>query len=181
MGYHLEQAYRLREELGPLSDADRVVGRRAAARLAAAGYRALARDDMPATVSLLSRAASLFPIDDADRIAILPDLGYALAEGGDREGGHAAAEEARALAEAAGDERLRAHALIRLLDTADPESWRADAQRDIDGIMRTFERADDDRGLARAWRLKGELDWDEVRRPLRGCPRARTGPCAQGP
>lgn len=160
LGYHLEQAYRLREELGPLSDADRVVGRRAATRLAAAGYRALARDDMPATVSLLSRAASLFPVDDADRIAILPELGYALAEGGDRERGHAAAEEARTLADAAGDERLRAHALIRLLDTtADSESWRVDAQREVDGLMQTFERALDDRGLARAWRLKGEIDW----------------------
>jgi tetratricopeptide (TPR) repeat protein len=161
LGYHLEQAYRLREELGPLSDADRVVGRRAAARLAAAGHRALARDDMPATVSLLSRAASLFPIDDADRIAILPDLGYALAEGGDGERGHAVVEEARTLAEAAGDERLRAHALIRLLDMhIDAESWLVGAQRDIDGIMETFERADDDRGLARAWRLKGTIDWE---------------------
>lgn len=166
LGYHLEQAYRLQEELGPLSDEDRVVGRRAAARLAAAGQRALARDDMPATVSLLSRAASLFPIDDADRIAILPDLGYALAEGGDREGGHAVAEEARTLAEAAGDERLRAHALIRLLDILiDAESWLVGARRDIDGIMETFERADDDRGLARAWRVKGTIDY---RRGLAG-------------
>jgi class 3 adenylate cyclase/tetratricopeptide (TPR) repeat protein len=162
LGYHLEQAYRLREELGPLSDADRVVGRRAATRLAAAGRRALARADMPATVSLLSRAASLLPIDDADRIAILPELGYALAEGGDRERGQAAAEEARALAEAAGDERLRAHAMVRLFDitAVGSESWVAGAQRDIDGIMRTFERADDDRGLARAWKLKGTIDWE---------------------
>jgi class 3 adenylate cyclase/tetratricopeptide (TPR) repeat protein len=165
LGYHLEQAYRLREELGPLSEADQVVGRRAAARLSAAGYRALARDDIPATVNLLSRAASLLPIDDADRIAILPDLGFALAEGGDRERGHAAAEEARVLADAAGDERLRAYALVRLLDITPfgTESWRAGAQRDVDGIMQTFERVDDDRGLARAWMLKGDIYWVDGR------------------
>src|SRR5205085_5570796 len=57
LGYHLEQAHRLRGELAPVDDRGRELARRAAAHLSSAGRRAFARDDVPATVSLLSRAA----------------------------------------------------------------------------------------------------------------------------
>ena len=47
VGYHLEQAYRYRAELGPAGKQGRAVADRAAERLAAAGRRAIARSDCP--------------------------------------------------------------------------------------------------------------------------------------
>ena len=47
LGYHLEQAYRYRTELGVIDAEAREVGERAAAKLSSAGRRALARGDMP--------------------------------------------------------------------------------------------------------------------------------------
>ena len=52
VGYHLEQAYRYRAELGPVDDRMRTLARQASERLAAAGRQALARRDVSATVNL---------------------------------------------------------------------------------------------------------------------------------
>ena len=59
VGYHLEQAFRYREALGPLDDDARELASRAAERLAAAGRRALSRHDLAAVANLLGRAESL--------------------------------------------------------------------------------------------------------------------------
>ena len=59
VGYHLEQAFRYRQELGPLDDQARRLARQASDRLAAAGSRAHARHDMRAVVNLLGRAEAL--------------------------------------------------------------------------------------------------------------------------
>jgi class 3 adenylate cyclase/pSer/pThr/pTyr-binding forkhead associated (FHA) protein len=83
IGYHLEQAYRYREELGPLGDRDVALARQAAQRLATAGRRALARGDMPAAVNLLERAVSLLPSGDPQHPDLLLKLGIALAESGE--------------------------------------------------------------------------------------------------
>src|SRR5262249_56457494 len=56
IGWHLEQAHRHLSELGPLDAAGRAPRERAAPYLAAAGRRALARDDLPVAVDLLGRA-----------------------------------------------------------------------------------------------------------------------------
>ena len=63
LGYHLEQAHRLRIDLGPLDGHGLDLGRRAAGRLGAAGRRALERGDMPAAANLLRRAAGVLPED----------------------------------------------------------------------------------------------------------------------
>jgi class 3 adenylate cyclase/tetratricopeptide (TPR) repeat protein len=60
-GYHLEQAYRYRAELGPVDEAARAIARAGGERLRAAGRRASARGDPPATVNLLERAKLLIP------------------------------------------------------------------------------------------------------------------------
>jgi hypothetical protein len=83
IGYHLEQAYRYREELGPVGDRDVTLARQAARRLAGAGRRALARGDMPAAVNLLERAVSLLPSGDPEHPDLLLKLGIALAESGE--------------------------------------------------------------------------------------------------
>src|SRR4029079_4417800 len=56
LGYHLEQAYRYRSELGPIDAEGRAIGIRAAQRLGAAGRRAFARGDPPAGGPLLRSA-----------------------------------------------------------------------------------------------------------------------------
>jgi class 3 adenylate cyclase len=70
VGYHLEQAYRYRAELGA---PDASVGSRAAERLAAASRAATARQDVAAAVNLLGRAVELAP-DEAGRpgVAVRP-------------------------------------------------------------------------------------------------------------
>jgi class 3 adenylate cyclase/tetratricopeptide (TPR) repeat protein len=83
LGYHLEQAYGYRAELGPVDAAGRDLARRASGLLASAGRRAEARADVPATINLLERAVKLLPDGDAEAVTIYPDLGTAVAENGD--------------------------------------------------------------------------------------------------
>jgi predicted ATPase len=58
LGWHLEQAYHYRKELGPLNEEAIAIGVNASGRLGNAGGRAFARGDMPAAANLLHRAAA---------------------------------------------------------------------------------------------------------------------------
>ena len=58
-GYHLEQAYRFRGELGHAGSDRTALGARASRWLESAGRRALRRSDRAAAVSLLERSAAL--------------------------------------------------------------------------------------------------------------------------
>ena len=60
-GYHLEQAFGYRRELGRVDQSARRLAADAARHLDAAGRRALDGGDIRAAVSLLERAESLFP------------------------------------------------------------------------------------------------------------------------
>src|ERR671935_215933 len=82
LGYHFEQAYRYRAELG-LGDDGLAV--RAGRLLASAGRRALGRSDMSAAEGLLSRAVALLPDEDPERIERLLGLSVALRELGEFE------------------------------------------------------------------------------------------------
>ena len=53
----------------------------AAASLASAGHRALARGDVPATMNLLERAVAIEP-DVARRVALVPELSEVMGEAG---------------------------------------------------------------------------------------------------
>ena len=83
VGFHLEQAYRYRGELGLSDERARDLGRRAATRLTATAGLAHARNDMPAASNMFERAASLLPADDPARLELLPMLGDALMQSGD--------------------------------------------------------------------------------------------------
>jgi class 3 adenylate cyclase/tetratricopeptide (TPR) repeat protein len=155
LGHHLEQAHRLRAEVGP---PDAELGRRAAVPLGAAGRRAFARGDMPASLSLLRRAVALAPADDPRRLELLPDLAFALLETGDLEGMHEIVEETRAAAGARGDARLEAQSRLLALWAqlfTDPEGWAEAAPREATSAISVFEAEDDQRGLAKAWSLLG--------------------------
>ncbi len=78
-GYHLEQAYRYRTELGPLDAEGRAIAERAATKLANAGRRASSRGDIPASVSLLrSGPRRCSATTSPARLSILFDLGEAM-------------------------------------------------------------------------------------------------------
>ena len=166
LGYHLEQAFLYRSELGPADDHARALAVRAAARLSAAGRRAFARGDMPGAATLLSRAGALLPEADPARAELLPDLGAALMETGELARASAVMEEAIQLSRAAGNPRLEADAvLVRLvlqLQT-DPEGKTQEAITEARRAIRVFESYGDERGLAKAWRLLGEARWMQCR------------------
>ena len=93
IGWHLEQAHQLLRELGALDAAGRVLGERAAQHLAAAGRRALARDDLPVAADLLGRAVDRLDVDDAARADLALDWCEALLSAGDVGSAAAAIEE----------------------------------------------------------------------------------------
>jgi tetratricopeptide (TPR) repeat protein len=66
LGYHLEQAYRYRQELGPPDEHGRALAARAGERLKVAGRRAVDRSDFRGGLGLLERAAVLLPPDHCD-------------------------------------------------------------------------------------------------------------------
>ena len=117
IGYHLAEAHRYRTELGLLDDHTGDLARRAAELLGSAGERALDRSDIPAAISLLSRAADLFEPNDVRRIELLIDLAQALYESGEGRRGRAVLDDAHSRAREHGDERLAARARIGRLHT----------------------------------------------------------------
>jgi len=80
-GYHLEQAFGYRCELGPADENARRLAADAAAHLDAAGRRAMDRGDAGAAVSLLERAESLLPPPEMN-VALQHTLIWGLAESG---------------------------------------------------------------------------------------------------
>jgi predicted ATPase len=70
LGYHLEQAYRYRSELGTLDESAARLASRAAAHLEAAGLRAGNRGDPNAAVKLLERALGLGIPDARSRVRV---------------------------------------------------------------------------------------------------------------
>jgi tetratricopeptide (TPR) repeat protein len=176
IGYHLEQAHASLRELGPRSARTEDLAQRAFVPLAAAAERAFARGDMPAAVSLLSRATALLDAGSPDRVRLLPQFAFALMETGDFERLQAVVAEANHAAEA-GDAAMQAHTTIlhlwiRLF--TDPVGWADVAQEEASRTVHAFEQLADERGLARASSLLGlvnmmkgrfgdaEMAWEEA-------------------
>jgi predicted ATPase len=107
IGHHLEQCYRYRAELGPVGPGEEDVGRRGAARLAAAGRRSLAMGDGHGAANLLDRALSLVGPGDAVSVELLVDLASALLDSGDLRRARARFEDAVAVARALDDRALQ--------------------------------------------------------------------------
>jgi class 3 adenylate cyclase/predicted ATPase len=156
LGYHLEQAYRFRSELGPIDDAAEGMGRRAATKLAAAGRRAFGRGDAPAAANLLRRGSAVLPELDPTRIVLLTELAEAEIEQGEFEPASLVLDEARAAAAALDDRRLAAReALVGYqlaFVTTGSMGDMASRVAAVEAMIREFEAQDDLAGLARAWR-----------------------------
>jgi class 3 adenylate cyclase/tetratricopeptide (TPR) repeat protein len=161
LGFHLEQAYRYRTELGPADEHALEVGRRAAVKLASAGRRSLARGDMTAAASLLGRSTNLLPIADHLRVELLPDLAEAQLGVGDFAASgvsvKAGVDEARTIGGAGLLARAELAGLLLALyapDAAGEIVASVDRTRElIEGLT----AEGDDAGLARAWRVMAVL------------------------
>jgi len=109
LGYHYEQAYRYRDELGPADAKAEALAARASALLVAGGRAARSRGDLAAAVSLLSRAAE---IDRSSRLQLIPEIGEVMFETGQLAEAAALLDEAIELAHAGGDEAVEAVAAV---------------------------------------------------------------------
>jgi class 3 adenylate cyclase/tetratricopeptide (TPR) repeat protein len=115
VGYHLERAFRYREELGSSAGAKADVAGEAARHLGAAGRLALARADVPAAANLLGRALALLPVDDASRPQLTVDLADAVRELGELDRVARLVDEGAILARARGDRGLELRFELRRL------------------------------------------------------------------
>ena len=160
LGYHLEQAYRYRAELGPVDDRGRRLGERAAARLAAGSRGARLRGDHAAAATLLTRAAELLLEGTPARIELDLERSGALFEAGQLKGLQALVSGcARAAAELA-DERLIARA--RLEELIVSTHLRPDAELDpaaYDQPIAVLERLGDEVSLAQGLAYRGRVDF----------------------
>jgi class 3 adenylate cyclase/tetratricopeptide (TPR) repeat protein len=150
VGFHLERASHYLAELGTANEA---LTERAAAMLAAAGRRAFARDDARAAVSLFLRACELIPSNDPARLEPLRRASLALWWTGNVEDARRLLDEQIALAAQLGNAaeewsgRLDLAAGDLVTGRIDPDELLDIAEKAIS----VFD-ADDDAGLARAWR-----------------------------
>jgi class 3 adenylate cyclase/tetratricopeptide (TPR) repeat protein len=160
VGYHMEQAFRYREELGPLDDAARALAAEAGHVLGRAGVRASKRADFSASRSLLGRALTLLP-DGADAVDWLMRSGRAQHILGNIDEATHAHEQAVARAEASADptSKWRARlAYAKFLVFIDPHWSFEDARAMADAALPELEALGDDYGLALAWRLLGDVE-----------------------
>jgi class 3 adenylate cyclase/tetratricopeptide (TPR) repeat protein len=158
LGYHLEQAYSYRMQLGPADERGRGLARQAAERLGDAGRRAFIRGDMSAAVHLLERATALPPAEDPQRLRLLPTLGRALIERGEWERANAVLSKAVEAGTAAAELSVAADANVALAMvwlSTDPESRHAKVSEVLEAAIRIFEQVDDNAGLARALNMAG--------------------------
>jgi predicted ATPase/class 3 adenylate cyclase len=166
VGYHLEQAYRYRIELGPVEARERALGAEAARRLDGSGRRALERSDLPAAINLLERAAALLSQDDRGRVEVLAGLGAALTEAGRLSEADRVLQEAVDCAHMHADERLEGHAVVEQLFLriqVDTEKAIAQAREVGERVRGIFQDHEDDHGLSKLWRLHALVHWFEGR------------------
>jgi class 3 adenylate cyclase/tetratricopeptide (TPR) repeat protein len=162
VGWHLEQAHRYLSELGTLGERGDELARRAADRLAAAGWTASARGDVSAGVTLRTRALALMPADAPRRPQVLADLGDALLWRGRFDEADRALSEAIELADRAADERTRIRSRLsqlRLRFQIDPAADYEQLEVEALTAATLCESNGDDFGAARAWRVVYWARW----------------------
>jgi len=161
IGYHLEQAYEQRLGLGPHGPGALGLRTRGRLKLWSAGQRALLRGDLAAGVNLFERAMRLGDQDDGDRVDIVIRLASVLLQLGQLEEAEAMLDQAHDQAALSENEANATRAAIgrefvRLQTNA---AGRAEeAARLAERAIPLFREQGDDLGLARAWRLRSEVD-----------------------
>ena len=154
LGYHFEQAYRYRAELG-LGEAKTVeLADHAARRLGSAGRLALRRGDARAAVNLLERALSPPSTDEQARLEMGLDLGSALLAAGELERSEAVLTDVIERAREAGRVRTERHAwfvrgMLRVFNRPDRIDVAA-ALRETEESLEVLQAAGDELALAHA-------------------------------
>jgi class 3 adenylate cyclase len=162
VGYHLEQAWRYRVELGLADERNRRLATAAARRLGGAGRRALGRGDLPAASKLLERAVGLLPPGDPGGLELLVELADVLVSTGEFPRAEALLGQVAAAATERGDDRLAAHARLGRLRMEVGVASDLDAatlQEQTRQAIATFAEFEDQRGLAKAWGLLAALEF----------------------
>ena len=157
VGYHLEQAHRLRNELGEADRRTEQLGEDAGDRLGGAALRAMKRGDVPATVGVLERAVALLS-EGAFRSELLTELGIALAAASRPDDALDALRRAIDEAVAAGDRVGEVRARLELEHVRTPRTSQATGEALLAAAaaaIPVLETAGDDRWLGRAWLLAG--------------------------
>ena len=155
LGYHLEQAHRYLAELGPLDAHGLALGVRASGRLAAAGRRAYARGDMPATANLLRRAGLARPEGDPLRPVLLIEAGEALTQAGELAAADEVLRAAKREAAAVGDQVLATTATLGLiyLHYLSGGDGPGEVITQVRAAIEVLTAAGDQHGLSQAWRI----------------------------
>jgi class 3 adenylate cyclase/tetratricopeptide (TPR) repeat protein len=160
VGWHLEQAWRFRNELGLADQRNQRLAGAAARRLGGAGRRALGRGDLPAASKLLERAVALLPAGDPGGLELLAELADVLVSTGEFPRAEAILAQVAAAAAGRGDERLAAHARVGWLRMETGVATDLDVaalQVETRRAIATFADYEDQRGLAKAWGLLAGL------------------------
>ena len=160
VGWHLEQAWRYRVELGLDGERNRRLAAAAARRLGGAGRRAMGRGDLPAASKLLERAVGMLPAGDPGGLELLVELADVLVSTGEFPRAEAILDQVAAAAGERGDDRLAAHAQVGRLRMQVGVASDLDAaalQAQTRQAIATFAEFEDQRGLAKTWGLLAAL------------------------
>jgi class 3 adenylate cyclase/tetratricopeptide (TPR) repeat protein len=170
-GFHLEEASRLLRGSHPERSAS--LGELAAARLAAAGLRALS-GDLNAACDLLERAIALLPPASPRRMNLITELARGLQLTGDLGRARSLLQSAVSRCAELGLAEAAAHARLALTDlqrSTDPERAYAELPGLLAEVLPALAAAGDDRGLAMAYQLQAgmlqyRVRWAAMEAPL---------------
>ena len=161
IGFHLETAWRLAEEIGGRAPAELAV--RAGRRLAAAAEVAHGRGDLAGEIGFLNRAVALLGDDGPDGAELLPGLVSALFESGASDRAEALADHAVAVTGSLGLPRVHARACVErehIRLSCHPETFSPeDSVVIVTEAVTTMRGLGDELGLARAAYLMSDLAW----------------------
>jgi class 3 adenylate cyclase/tetratricopeptide (TPR) repeat protein len=164
IGFHLEEAFRNRRELGPADASANALRARAARHLTLAGREALARGDLPYARNLLERGlAASGETALPDRLDAMASLADVLMASGEVGGAQRLLEEVTRSAATAGDARLAAHARLQLAALRIDTGGVAPLVEEAEAALPLFEQAGDETGLARAWLRLAQASQDSSR------------------
>jgi class 3 adenylate cyclase/tetratricopeptide (TPR) repeat protein len=167
LAYHLEQSHRLLSALGPLDEAGRELGLRAAKHYAASARRASDRSDERAAETLFRHAADLLPEGHPNRPRALYDVGRASMRSLDPPVASAALDEAVAAAAASGQRSIEWMARIDrgLLELMiDPIGFTSnDLRAELAAARAELEAGGDDEALTVVWFGLAQLEWNPCR------------------
>jgi DNA-binding SARP family transcriptional activator/tetratricopeptide (TPR) repeat protein len=154
VGFHLEQAYRYRTELGPMGKDTRRLAKSAGDRLAKAGLRAARGGDVHAVSNLLARATTLLDAKEVAEHDLLTELGLAVWRSGDLQAAEQILRQALETAISQNDRRAELRARLELANlrlAVSPEGGADELLSLATEALPVLEERQDVRTLGRFW------------------------------